>query len=117
MEWIFIVAIIGFIAWRMMGSKDVSSITTQDLKNVLQDSTKQFIDVRTPAEYKGRHIHQFKNMPLNTLPNQLGKLDKDKETIVICQSGMRSSRACKILKQAGFANVTNVRGGMSQWNG
>lgn len=117
MEWIFIVAMIGFIAWRMMGSKNVPSINTQDLKNVLQDGSKQFIDVRTPAEYKGRHIKQFKNLPLNTLPNQLAKLDKEKETIVICQSGMRSSRACQILKQAGFTNVTNVRGGMSQWNG
>ncbi|WP_342526190.1 rhodanese-like domain-containing protein [Chryseomicrobium sp. FSL W7-1435] len=117
MEWLVIAAIIGFIAWRMMGSKNVKSINTLDLKNSLNDKSKQFIDVRTPAEYKGHHISQFTNMPLNTLQNQLTKLDKDKETVVICQSGMRSSRACQVLKQAGFTNVTNVRGGMSQWNG
>lgn len=117
MEWIVIAGVVGFIAWRMMGAKGTASINTTDLKAVLNDNSKQFIDVRTPAEYKGRHIPQFKNMPLNTLPNQLAKLDKEKETVVICQSGMRSSRACQVLKQAGFTNVTNVRGGMSQWNG
>lgn len=117
MEWLFIALIVGFIAWRMMGNKNVQSMSTADLKNVLNDSSKQFIDVRTPAEYKGRNIRQFKNIPLNTLPNHLSKLDKEKETVVICQSGMRSSKACQILKQAGFTNVTNVRGGMSQWNG
>lgn len=117
MEWLVIAVVVGFIAWRMMGNKNTPSMTTSDLKEVVNDTSKQLIDVRTPGEFKGRNIRQFKNIPLNTLPNQLSKLDKNKETIVICQSGMRSSKACQILKQNGFTNVTNVRGGMSQWNG
>ena len=117
MEWLLFAVVVGFIAWRVMGTKGGNSISTTDLQGILKDSSKQFIDVRTPGEYKGRHISQFKNMPLNSLPNQLSKLDKSKEIVVICQSGMRSSKACQILKQNGFTNVTNVRGGMSQWNG
>lgn len=115
MEWIVIVIIIAFFAWRMMPVKGIQTITTAQLKDRLRDKSVQFIDVRTPAEYKGRHIKEFNNMPLQTLKSKLSQLDASKETIVICQSGMRSSQAASILKKAGFAKVINVRGGMSAW--
>ncbi|MDN4606249.1 rhodanese-like domain-containing protein [Sporosarcina highlanderae] len=117
MEWIIIIAIIAFLAWRLMPSKGVKSMSTDELKGILKDKSKQFIDVRTPAEYKGRHINEFKNIPLNLLKSKLDKLDKNKETVVICQSGMRSSQAATILKKSGFTDVINVRGGMSTWRG
>lgn len=115
MKWIVILLIVCFIAWRMMPPKGVRSIQADTLKSMLKDKNKQFIDVRTVAEYKGRHIKAFKNIPLNTLPSELSKLDREKETIVICQSGMRSMQAARQLKKAGFTNVLNVSGGMSAW--
>lgn len=117
MTWIIILLLVALIVWRMMPAKGVRSITTAELKGMLKDKKKQFIDVRTPAEYKGRRIKEFKNMPLNTLKSQLSGLDQSKETIVICQSGMRSAQAAKILKKAGFTNVLNVTGGMGAWRG
>lgn len=117
MEWIFIVLVVGFFAWRMMPAKGVKTTSTTELKEILKDKTKQFIDVRTPGEYKSRHIKEFKNIPLNSLSSQVDKLDKSKETFVICQSGMRSSKAAGILKKSGFTNVHNVKGGMSAWQG
>lgn len=115
MEWIIILLIVGLIVWRMMPVKGVRTISTQDLKRVLTNRSKQFIDVRTPAEYKGRHIKEFTNIPLNELKSRVASLDSSKETFVICQSGMRSAQAAKILKKAGFSNVVNVSGGMSTW--
>lgn len=106
--------VIAFIAWRMMPTKGIQTISTDQLKGIVNDKEKIFVDVRTPAEYKGRNIRQFKNIPLGS---DFSKLPKDKEIIVICQSGMRSSQACKQLKKLGYDNVTNVRGGMSAWRG
>ncbi|MDM5230719.1 rhodanese-like domain-containing protein [Lysinibacillus pakistanensis] len=110
--WILLAVVIAFFVWRMKPPKGVQSISTAQLKNILHDKDKVFIDVRTPAEYKGRNIPQFKNMPLGS---SFDKLPKDKEIVVICQSGMRSSQACKQLKKQGFERVTNVRGGMSAY--
>lgn len=93
--WIIIVLVAAFFFWRMKPAKGVRSISTAQLKDMLNDKDKIFIDVRTPAEYKGRHISQFKNVPLGS---SFENLPKDKEIIVICQSGMRSSQACKQLK-------------------
>lgn len=72
--------VIAFIAWRMMPAKGIQTITTNHLKGIVNDKDKLFVDVRTPAEYKGRNIRQFKNIPLGS---DLSKLPKDKEIIVI----------------------------------
>lgn len=108
---IAILAIIYF-GWRLMPAKGVKAITTKQLKQQLQDSNKVFIDVRTPNEFKGRRIEGFKNIPLGS---DFTKLPKDKEIVVICQSGMRSSTAAKQLVKLGYKNVTNVRGGMNAY--
>ncbi len=85
---IIIAAAIAFFIWRMKPGKGVRSISTEELKGMLNDKDKVFIDVRTPGEYKTRNIKQFKNMPLGS---DFSKLPKDKEIVVVCQSGMRSS--------------------------
>lgn len=115
LTWMIIFLLVAFIAWRMMPPKGVRSVSTETLKTMLQDQNKQLLDVRTEAEYKARHIPEFKNYPLNTLPDTLVRLDEEKETVVICQSGMRSMQAARQLKRAGFSNIINVSGGMNTW--
>ena len=115
MGWIIVILIVGVFVWRMMPTKGISSISTEELNGMLKDKSKQFLDVRTPGEYNGRHIKQFKNIPLNTLNAQLGNFDKSKEVVVICQSGMRSAKAANMMKKSGYEKVTNVKGGMSAW--
>ncbi|MET3699377.1 rhodanese-related sulfurtransferase [Bacillus oleivorans] len=115
MEYTVIGVVVILVALRFMPSKGVKQITTEELKNVLTDKNKQFIDVRTQGEYKANHIREFENIPLNQLPQKTESLSKEKEVVVICQSGMRSSQASKQLKKSGFKSVTNVRGGMSAW--
>ena len=109
---VIVVVAVLFLAWRMKPTKGVRSISAHQLKQELNDSNKVYIDVRTPAEFKARSIKQFKNMPLGS---DLSKLPKDKEIVVICQSGMRSAQACKQLKKLGYEKVTNVRGGIGSY--
>lgn len=62
----------------------------------------QIIDVRTPQEYKTGHIKGSKNIPLDKLNSQIGKINKNKSVITCCASGMRSGSAKGILAKAGF---------------
>lgn len=110
--WILIAVVVAFFAWRMKPVKGLKNISTAELKNIINDKDKVFVDVRTPGEYKARGLKQFKNIPLGS---DFSKLPKDKEIVVICQSGMRSKQACHQLKKIGYERVTNVRGGMSAY--
>ncbi|MEW8986142.1 MAG: rhodanese-like domain-containing protein [Bacillus sp. (in: firmicutes)] len=114
--YIIFAGVVLLLVLRMMPTKGVKQITTSQLKSYLDNKNIQFIDVLTPGEYKGNHIRQFKNIPLHQLNQKLGDLSKEKEVVVICQSGMRSNNASKILKKAGFKSVINVKGGMSAWS-
>jgi rhodanese-related sulfurtransferase len=113
------VILFGIVAWflykRLVPAKGIRNISTTELKAELKNKDKQFIDVRTPNEFKGNHIKEFKNIPLNNLQKKASQLSKDKEVFVICHSGMRSSNACRVLKKMGFEKITNVKGGMSAW--
>ncbi|MCM3411386.1 rhodanese-like domain-containing protein [Metabacillus litoralis] len=115
-NYIVIALFVFFILNRIIPAKGVKHISTTELKNELKDKNKQFVDVRTPGEFKGNRIKEFKNIPLHELSQKAEKeLSKDKEVIVICQSSMRSQKASKTLKKLGFTNVTNVKGGLSAW--
>ncbi|MBD8068131.1 rhodanese-like domain-containing protein [Bacillus sp. PS06] len=116
LNYLVIVLLIFFILKKLLPIKGVTNITTTELRKELNNKNKQFVDVRTNGEFKGNHIKGFKNIPLQQLAQIAEKeLSKEKEVIVICQSGMRSQRASKVLKRLGFKNVTNVKGGMSAW--
>ena len=114
-QWIIIILVALFVINHFIPTKGITNITVQETKDKFKDKNVQFIDVRTPREYKTNHRPPFKNIPLSNLPGKLDKLDKNKEVVVICQSGMRSARAAKILKKQGFEKIYNVKGGMSGW--
>lgn len=61
-----------------------------------------WVDVRLPSEYIHDRIKQAINIPLNEVRHLVGNLDKNKEYILYCQTGRRSSTAAFILAQYGF---------------
>ncbi|MEC5424866.1 rhodanese-like domain-containing protein [Virgibacillus sp. C22-A2] len=114
-QWIIIIFAVAFIINRFIPAKGVTNITVQEAKNKIKDKNIQFVDVRTQGEYKSNHRKPFKNIPLSHVAQKSGELDKDKEVVIICQSGMRSMKVAKILKKQGFEKVANVKGGMGAW--
>jgi rhodanese-related sulfurtransferase len=113
---LLIVLALWMLAQRILPARGVRNIDTSELKAELGKKDKQYIDVRTSGEFRANHIRGFKNISLHELQQRAHELSKDKEVIVICQSGMRSNKASKLLKKLGFKHVTNVRDGMNAWN-
>lgn len=66
--------------------------------------------MRTPAEIALGRIPGFVNIPLDSLRERVGELDREKPVYVICQSGLRSYVACRILAGNGF-DAYNFAGG------
>ena len=79
-------------------------------------SAGQLLDVREPFEFEVARIEGANLIPLGELPGRVGELDREKEILVLCHSGMRSAQAAEFLQQAGFARVANVAGGIDAWS-
>ncbi|MGJ3220994.1 rhodanese-like domain-containing protein [Geobacillus thermoleovorans] len=104
-----------FLASRFIPSRGVRMMTAAELKRRLKQPGVQYIDVRTSMEFRSFHLPGFRNIPLHELAARARELSKEKEVVVICQSGMRSQKASKLLKKMGFRYVTNVKGGLNAW--
>src|SRR3712207_9124463 len=73
------------------------------------------LDVREPHEYEVANIGA-RLIPLGELPERLVELGKDETLAVHCKTGGRSARAVQLLKEAGFQDVYNVKGGITAWS-
>jgi adenylyltransferase/sulfurtransferase len=74
------------------------------------------IDVREPHEYKICSIPGARLIPLGEFPQHVGEFDKADDIVIHCRSGMRSAKACGVLRAAGFEHVRNVVGGILAWS-
>lgn len=75
-----------------------------------RDGSVTLLDVRTAQEFATGNIDGFVNIPVDELRERAEELDKDKPVYVICQSGLRSYIAARILARRGF-EVYNFAGG------
>jgi NADPH-dependent 2,4-dienoyl-CoA reductase/sulfur reductase-like enzyme len=98
----------GFVAENVInGRMDVIS-PEQYLESNNEDTI--LLDVRTVPEFEKGHIEGALNIPVDSLRERIGELDKDKEIIEYCQVGLRGYIAARILNQNGF-KVKNMTGG------
>ncbi|MCX6596496.1 MAG: molybdopterin-synthase adenylyltransferase MoeB [Acidobacteria bacterium] len=74
------------------------------------------IDVREPHEYQIAKIPYAQLIPLGELPKRLAELDPKADYVMHCKSGMRSGKATDLLRQNGFTQVRNMKGGILAWS-
>ncbi|WP_216828577.1 rhodanese-like domain-containing protein [Alkalihalobacterium elongatum] len=116
LKWVVVVVLIILTVRNFLPAKGVKQISNTEVKMLVKQKDIQLIDVRSALEYELNHIEGFHNIPLSKIKKRHNELDREKETVLICQSGMRSNKASKRLKRLGFTKLTNVKGGMSSWS-
>ena len=82
----------------------------KDIDSLPMDGSVTLLDVRTVGEYNRGHLEKFKNIPVDELRGHLDEIEKDKPVYVICQSGIRSYIATRILEGVGYT-AYNFAGG------
>ena len=98
----------------------MKQISTSAFKEVIEseanNSTVAFINVCTPAEYNEKHIKGVRNIPLDTLSENLAELQTKKTIYIHCRSGNRGRQAVEKLTNLGVqAELVNVEGGLLAW--
>ena len=97
----------------------IAEISAAELQRALQQGEKLLlIDVREPQEVEKARIAGSTLIPLGQLGARLGEITewKPRRVIVHCRTGGRSAKACALLRDAGFVDVTNLSGGIDAWS-
>ncbi|WHX25761.1 rhodanese-like domain-containing protein [Virgibacillus halodenitrificans] len=95
----------------------MKEITTTELaKKMETEKGLSIIDVREDEEVAQGIIPGAKHIRLSEIPERVNEIDKNEHHFIVCRSGGRSGKACEFLSSQGY-EVTNVAGGMLDWNG
>jgi rhodanese-related sulfurtransferase len=107
------------LLWSMFGNRfrGVNDVDTNGALQLINHKNAFVLDVRQPSEYEAGHLLNASLIPLGTLKERIGELEKykDKPVLVVCRSGNRSATACAILSKRGFTQTYNLVGGMMAW--
>ncbi len=90
-------------------------LSLQETRELLAHNNVQLIDLRGAAEYNAGHIANAENVFVGTLVDNLQKINKNKNVIIYCQSGDRSSIGYSLLLKNGFKNIANFSGSIQEW--
>lgn len=85
---------------------------------IADESAEIVLDIRTPQEFSEGIIEGALNIDFYepTFAADLDALDKDAHYVVYCRSDNRSGQAMSIFEDLGFTNVTEIDGGIVNWN-
>ena len=99
----------GFVIENILTDK-IRQFYYEDLEKLQKEEGVTLLDTRTEQEYIQGHIPGFINIPLDDLRDRFGELPVEKPVYAVCQTGLRSYIACRILKQKGYETY-NFTGG------
>ncbi|PRX57179.1 rhodanese-like domain-containing protein [Flagellimonas meridianipacifica] len=116
---ISLIAVLTFCLSCNSGSeKKVRQIELEHIVDNVLGKDVQFVDVRTPKEYKDGHIDDAVNFNIKdrlAFLEQIESLSKEKPVYLYCKSGVRSKKAAELLKKEGFSIVFDYSGGYDDW--
>lgn len=95
--------------------EEVASILA-DQKSV---ASLNVLDVRTPEEFQPECLGGAKNIDFDAadFETKIATLDKNADYLVYCRSGRRSGLAVSKMRELGFTNIVELKGGMNAWKG
>jgi len=96
----------------------VAGVTPSQFRKQLETTNGALVvDVRTAKEHEASRIAGSLNVPLGELANRLSEIPADRDLVVLCRTGERSSMAISVLQRAGFTRMTDLLGGFDAWTG
>ena len=102
----------GLFNW-LHSDHDTTPVAVQ--QRLEQGENLYLLDVRELHEYREAHVPGSTLIPLGRLAAQIAELPHDRQIVVICRSGHRSSSATAMLRRAGLTQVQNMKGGLIAW--
>jgi rhodanese-related sulfurtransferase len=112
-----VLSCISFFTCKDQTDSRIKNISVEEMQSLLKTENIQLVDVRTPKEYHSGFIKNAKNIDYfsTNFDSQITKLDKEKPVILYCKSGNRSTKSAEKFLEAGFLNIYNLEGGITQW--
>lgn len=107
-----------FVACSDTNAQHVTQLSAKEFNQKIDKNKVQLVDVRTPGEFQSGHLSNAVNIDISesTFDQKIALLDKNQPIYVYCKGGGRSAEAATKLKELGFKQVFDMKGGIMAWN-
>lgn len=115
--WLILLGMIAWLVWNYVSvRRSAKFISNAEFEGKIHVS--QLVDLRTPAEFRRKHILGARNLQIGQFKETLGALRKDKPVLLYDNTrGQAVARAVSILKKAGYKDIYVLKDGLDYWNG
>jgi len=108
--------IAGIYTVRWLNQPDYGDVSVDKAAELIESNPDLvIIDVRSVEEYLEGHIEGAISIPLDSLPCYVEELGSEKDILVYCRNGVRSTQAIMLLKEAGFKRLYHMVDGVDGW--
>jgi rhodanese-related sulfurtransferase len=106
----------GMLLWPVITRRD-RGLSAADATQLINRRNAVVIDVRSAEEFGKGHLPQARHLQFDELKSKVGQVAKNKNTpvLLVCQTGAHSAKAQSVLKEAGYAEVFTLQGGVNAW--
>lgn len=112
----FFILLLSTVACVNSDQNSVTLVSSEEMKELMLMNSVQLVDVRTVEEFRDSHLKGAQNLVFDSdFAQKIKTLDKSKPVAVYCRTGNRSEKCSKILKEAGFEQIYDLEGGLSEW--
>lgn len=107
-----------FISTLSSISQEFKNVDLDDFNKIRKGKNVIVIDVRTREEFEVGHVEDAINIDINNsnFKTIIDSISKQKQILLYCRSGLRSSKAAKIFIKKGLTKVYNLEGGIISWD-
>lgn len=122
-NWVLFLALVMVVVWIALSEytrfgRGVRMVDTNEATRLYNRENALFVDIRSEADFGKGHLPEAINVPNGNIDQRHKRLDKhkNKPVVVYCAQGMQAAKAGKQLKELGFEQVHQLRGGYAAWH-
>jgi rhodanese-related sulfurtransferase len=107
----------GLLLWPSLKRGGRGGVSTAEATQLINRRNAVVVDVRPAGEFAKGHLPQARQVEFGELQTKLGQIVKNKSNpvLLVCQTGQQSHKALRLVKDAGFAEVHVLDGGVNAW--
>jgi rhodanese-related sulfurtransferase len=105
------------LLWPMIAGRGRGGLSAAEATQLINRRNAVVIDLRAATEYAAGHLPAARHLALDELQAKIGQIAKNKATpvLLVCQTGLQSNKASRIVEAAGYTEVHVLQGGLNAW--
>nr|WP_217283128.1 rhodanese-like domain-containing protein [Paraburkholderia sp. NMBU_R16] len=107
----------GLLLWPALSGRGRGGLSAAEATQLINRRNAVIVDLRPAADYAGGHLPSARHLEFADLQAKIGQIAKNKgnPVLLVCQNGLQSNKALRVVREAGYAEVHVLQGGLNAW--